>query len=89
METPIPSLPTAFAPAARASREAIADQHRLLEASPFVVDLLDSFPEPVVLLNPERQIVLANDKMAAILGKESSSVIGLRPGEVFNCIHAD
>ncbi len=89
MDNQTPEIPTAFAPAARASREAIADQHRLMDASPFVVDLLDSFPEPVVLLNPERQIVLANDKLAAILGRERSSVIGLRPGEVFNCIHSD
>ncbi len=82
------TLPTQFAPAARASREALTDQSRLLEASPFVVDLLDSFPEPVVLLNPERQIVLANDKLAALLNKPRSAVVGFRPGEVFGCIHS-
>lgn len=50
--------------------------------------LLDSFPEPAMILNRERQIVLANDKLAAVLNRPVESLLGLRPGEALDCIHS-
>jgi signal transduction histidine kinase len=45
-------------------------------------------PESAVILNRHRQIVAANDKLAALLGRSREELIGLRPGEALNCIHS-
>ena len=49
---------------------------------------MDSFPESAVILNEQRQILFANDKLAALLGRSRESLIGLRHGEALDCIHA-
>ncbi|MBI5506989.1 MAG: HAMP domain-containing histidine kinase [Deltaproteobacteria bacterium] len=79
---------TCFAPAELETPENVAAQNRLLAADPVVAAMLDSFPEPAVVLNRHRQIVLANDKVAARLRRSRQSLIGLRTGEAFECIHA-
>lgn len=80
---------TLFAPAERASEEVLARQHESLAASPLVRQLLDAFPEPAMVLNRERQIVFANDKLAKLLDRSPASIVGLRPGEAFSCQHAN
>jgi hypothetical protein len=50
--------------------------------------LLDCFPEPAMILNRQRQIVLANDKLAVLLNRPRESLLGLRSGEALDCIHA-
>lgn len=82
------TVATYFASAERAPAEETDAQHRQLAASPLVRVLLNSFPEPAVILNQHRQIVFANDKLAAVLGRRREALIGLRHGEAFNCIHA-
>jgi signal transduction histidine kinase len=57
-------------------------------SNPLITRLLDSFPEPVAILNQQRQIVLANDKMVAMLGRPLEQFVGMRPGEALGCIHA-
>lgn len=79
---------TYFAPAERAVPEEMDAQHRKLAASPLVGALLDSFPESAVILNQQRQILFANDKLAALLGRQRGSLIGRRHGEALDCIHA-
>ena len=37
---------------------------------------------------PERQIVFCNGALAKLTGATAASLMGMRPGEVFNCIHA-
>jgi len=81
-------LTTHFAPAARATDEGIKADHIALQAMRLVRQLLDSFPEPALILNPQRQIVHANDKLLALLRIEQEQALGLRPGEMLNCIHA-
>ncbi len=82
------SVATDFAPAERAALEETDRQHRKLATSPFLTALLDSFPEPAVILNRQRQIVFANDKLAALLGCSRDSLLGRRHGEALDCIHA-
>lgn len=41
-----------------------------------------------MILNQERQLVAANQKLACLLGRPVESVLGLRLGEAFNCIHS-
>jgi signal transduction histidine kinase len=79
---------TFFAPAERATPEALAGQHDVLTKSPLVKQLLDAFPEPAMVLNRERQIVFGNDKLTQLLARSLASIVGLRPGEAFGCQHA-
>jgi Histidine kinase-, DNA gyrase B-, and HSP90-like ATPase/PAS domain len=87
-EFKVNNLITHFAPAERATGEEIRIDHEKLRNVPLIRQLLDSFPEPAMLLNPQRQIVLANDKLLDLLGSDSDAILGLRPGEMLNCIHA-
>jgi PAS domain-containing protein len=85
-------LPTmAFDPLSAAMErdtpEQVAVQHDALLAHPLIIHLLDSFPEPVVILNRQRQIVLANDKMATLVGCARELLLGQMPGEVLDCLH--
>jgi hypothetical protein len=80
-------LSTAFAPAERASAKQLASEHQELLDNPAARVLLDGFPEPAAILNRQRQIVLANKRLAEALGKPAEALIGLRPGEALNCIH--
>ncbi len=57
-------------------------------SNPLITRLLDSFPEPVAVLNQQRQIVLANDKMVCMLGRPLKQVAGMRPGEALGCIYS-
>ncbi|MFI5395245.1 MAG: sensor histidine kinase [Candidatus Binatia bacterium] len=82
------ALKTLFAPAEWETPEKIAVQNQLLAADPVVAPMLDSFPEPAVVLNRCRQIVLANDKLAALLQRSRESLVGLLTGEAFACIHS-
>jgi hypothetical protein len=84
----VEQLITHFAPPERATGKEIRTDHEKLRNVPLIRQLLDSFPEPAMLLNPQRQIVLANDKLLALLGVDLDAVLGLRPGEMLNCIHA-
>lgn len=79
---------TFFAPPEVETEATLASQGRRLSADPVVGALLDSFPEPAAVLNRCRQIVLANNKLAARLGRQRESLVGLRTGEAFGCIHA-
>jgi signal transduction histidine kinase len=81
-------LPTLFAPAERADPQQIVAQREKLMADPVVHALLDCFPEPAMVLNRQRQIVLANDKLAVLLNQPRESLLGLRPGKALGCVHS-
>lgn len=79
-------LTTEFAPAARADADAIAADHRLIAASPVLVTVLDALPDPILVLNPERQIVFGNRAAAELAGYLGcASMLGMRPGELLAC----
>lgn len=61
-------MPTAFAPAERASADEVQRQHRKLEGLPFVCEFLDAMPNMAVVLNADRQIVLMNRAFREFLG---------------------
>lgn len=77
---------TEFAPAARAMPEEIEAVRGLLGHSD-VPRLLDAVPVLLVLLNRERQIVYANAKVLEVTSQDSRSILGMRPGEAFRCLH--
>jgi signal transduction histidine kinase len=90
----IPRIPeplaTEFAPAERASREEILSQARKLPQIPLLHSFISSVFDIVLVLNKERQIVLANDKFYRFMGaRDSGSFLGQRFGEALQCVHAN
>jgi signal transduction histidine kinase len=82
-------LETLYAPAERAAPAIIADQARRFQQAPLLRELAGAIPDVLVILNPQRQIVYANQRLLETLGlREYQEILGLRPGEVFDCLHA-
>lgn len=82
-------IETHFASPERSSPADVERQHTQVSSNPLMRKLLDCFPEPVMVLNGQRQIVYANDKLAAMLECSLESILGLRPGEAVKCVNAD
>lgn len=81
-------LPTDFAPAERATPEALERQAQVFAALEMLREFLDASPYGAVVLNAERQIVFANRALADLAGVEDERrLLGARPGEALNCIH--
>jgi len=80
---------TKFAPAERAGAAELDQQRRRFSDAWFFGELMNYVPEMVLILNRERQVVYANRAALAGAGARNlDSVVGLRPGEAFRCIHA-
>lgn len=51
--------------------------------------ILDSVPDFIIILDANRQALFANESFRRFLNiKDFSAIIGKRPGEILNCIHA-
>ena len=79
---------TKFAPAERATYETLQAQQADFTDAGFMLEIIDAVPNGVVVLNKQRQIVYSNNAFFQAVQIDDSSVIGLRPGEALNCIHA-
>ncbi|MHC1753409.1 PAS domain-containing sensor histidine kinase [Humidesulfovibrio sp.] len=73
-------------PEHRASMEVIRRQ-AVLASTLNTSGVLDFLPVMVVLLNEQRQIVLANGSMARLLKRPAAALLGLRLGEALGCDH--
>lgn len=83
-------IQTDFLPAERLPRAQILGQARNLGDAPVLVAMLDTAPGIVALLNLERQIVFCNDACAQAGGlTNKAEALGMRPGELLHCIHAE
>jgi signal transduction histidine kinase len=82
------SLPTQFAPAARAPRRRLEQQHRSLQRIPLLRPLFDAVPDVVLILNTQRQIVFANRALENLTRLDPKITFGMRPGEAVDCRHA-
>ncbi len=81
---------TQFAPAERASPEVVAQQAAFIKSLQHLTILLDTVPNYVMVLNRQRQIIFANKAVwLAVQAPGSDALIGFRPGEIFQCIHAN
>lgn len=73
----------------RSEPEEIIDDFLLFKVNPLIGEILEGFPEFVVVLNRNRQIVAFNNKAySAFRVKEPEQILGKRIGEALNCIHA-
>jgi signal transduction histidine kinase len=64
-------------------------QSDLLAAVPLLARVLDAIPSMAMVLNPQREIVLANRRMVEFAGAEEAEELrGMRSGDVMSCVHA-
>jgi hypothetical protein len=83
------NLATEFAPAERVPIEVVQRQRAAIAESPSTRQLLDAVLNHVFILNAQRQIVFASQNVQALLGRQGlDSIIGQRPGEALDCLHA-
>ena len=81
---------TEFAPAERADIKKLAFQQRILEQNSLLNIFSDAVSKMILILNKERQIIYANKPFLDLLELQGSqTIIGKRPGEAVNCVHAD
>lgn len=73
----------------RATPEALAGLRERLLAERVMQACIAAMPELVLILNRQRQIIAVNPALLVALGVDDpSTLIGSRPGEVLQCIHA-
>lgn len=79
---------TFFASAEKSSPEELKRQKSVVDVVPYLKELFAAFPHTTLLINAQRQIVLANEYLLNAIGVKSADVIlGLRPGELFGCVN--
>lgn len=58
-------------------------------AEPFAMTMLEAMPGPAMVLNRQRQVVAVNAELTALLGADGvERLLGRRPGELVDCVHA-
>jgi hypothetical protein len=82
-------LPEAAPLQQRCSPSEIETQRKSILENTFLMDVLNSFPDLVAVLNRHRQIVYANKTFTDLLGPINSlDIFGKRPGEALDCQQA-
>lgn len=77
------------APAERATPESIRQDYAAFEGFDNIRSLIDALPFIAAILNAQRQVVYGNHALLKAMGyNDLPSVLGMRPGELINCIHA-
>ena len=83
-------LKTKFASPDRSTQEEVLSSATLIASQDFFAEALNAFPDVVLVLNKDRQIIYANKILLDLLKiTNQSSILGKRPGEVFKCIYSD
>jgi hypothetical protein len=73
----------------RSAPELVREQAATLLSDSGLLSALEASPIPVMIVNPQRQIVFANGCLVELVGAASSEELcGLRPGEVLGCAHS-
>lgn len=81
---------TMYAAAERADTETLKKQTEVFSEETSLLSLMNVVPNVVLILNEERQVVYANNRLAQLLGLDGwEMAVGKRPGELFQCIHSD
>ncbi|MGD9545924.1 MAG: PAS domain-containing sensor histidine kinase [Candidatus Krumholzibacteriia bacterium] len=74
---------------ARSSSEEILASHQDFLSDLLLQRVIDAMPAMVAILDPNRHIVHANTLLIATYGRSDlETVLGTRPGELLDCIHA-
>lgn len=85
----MPKAETHFASPERLGRGVIKEQYEKVLSLEHTKEILNSFPNIVLVLNKQRQVVFANETFVEILGiKEFEEALGQRPGELLECVNS-
>jgi signal transduction histidine kinase len=79
---------TQFAPAERATPGELTEQAHAVRGHAILEEVLSALPDPVLVLNQNRQIVFANRAVLELVRQSEDDVEGMRPGELLGCMHA-
>lgn len=83
-------MKTYFASTERASDDELRLKIEILSQNPVIDGLLDVVGGLMAVLNEHRQILALNETLLSMLGIDNAQeVLGLRPGEALQCIHAN
>jgi signal transduction histidine kinase len=85
---PASRLTTRFAPPERLSKPLALEQAQTYPRPKMLQEMMDAVPQIVVVLNHQRQVIFTNQALLDLLGKQPNDVVGSRPGELLDCIHA-
>ena len=78
-----------FAPAQKIPRNEAFAAYEEISRIPLLLAQFDQGPNILLLLDKERRIVFANRAFLSLMGFETvGQVIGMKPGDAFNCVHA-
>lgn len=73
----------------RKNKEDLIQLYEKIKSLPYVQEILEALPYVALIINAQRQIIFINETFMSILGLEDPcDAMGMRPGEIFNCIHA-
>jgi len=82
-------MDTFFAPAEKANEKDLVSKIEIVNESPVMSGLLHSISGLLAVLNEHRQVIALNDSFMQMLRIDDSvKALGLRPGEVLQCLHA-
>lgn len=80
---------TFFASPERVNDEELQFDIEIVSKNPVMSGLLTTIGGLIAVLNEQRQVVSLNLDFLSMLGIESpEKVLGLRPGEIVDCVHA-
>lgn len=80
---------TFFAAPDRVGKSELSEQAWAVSVNPIVRGLMQSISGLFAVLNTHRQILAVNDALLESLGiSDIAKVLGVRPGEAFDCLHA-
>ncbi|HIJ78175.1 MAG: PAS domain-containing sensor histidine kinase [Desulfobulbaceae bacterium] len=86
---PLSIIPEAALLRQRSCTSEIETQRKTILENSLLIELLNSFPDLVAVLNRHRQIVYANQAFTDLLGPVNSlDLFGKRPGEALDCQQA-
>jgi PAS domain-containing protein len=72
----------------RSDAQTVAREAESVREEVLLAEVLDAFPEMVLILDKNRQIIHCNKRFTDSIGVKRPLALGKRPGEVFGCIHA-
>jgi signal transduction histidine kinase len=79
---------TYFDSPVRSTTQEIDSRSKRLSKNPIIAQMLESFPDLVVILDCNRQIVAFNQRAEKLFLNENMEIIGQRLGEALRCTHA-
>jgi signal transduction histidine kinase len=67
----------------------IRNLHEKIRSVEYLQELMDSLPNPGMIITPQRQIVLFNEEFTKLIGaRKIEDTLGMRPGDILKCVYA-